>query len=187
MENLFDILLILFIVYALLSPFFRKKKPQQIPKRQEPQQDHYEDVSISDEAEPTQDVLAEIEDLLGIKRERETFPGEKRTETDVIIYDKYSDKSDEQFQFKSKDTQTESFKFKAPAIKHIDKKKKIEEDFAQPMLDLYNYGSTAKFNHDEQVKFEFDLSFKGYSDLQKGIIFKEILDQPRAFKKYSRW
>jgi len=187
MENIFDILLILFIAYALLSPFFKKKKPQQIPKRTEQQQEHYEDVSIPDEAETTQDVLAEIEDLLGIKRERETFPDERQTETEVIIDGKYSDKSDDQFKFKSKGTQSESFKFKAAAVEHIDKKKKIEADFAQPMLDLYNYDSTVKLADEEQVKEKFDISFKGYTDLQKGMIFKEILDKPRAYKKYSRW
>ncbi|MBU2444502.1 MAG: hypothetical protein KJ666_02870 [Bacteroidetes bacterium] len=197
MDNIFNILLILFIVYALLSPFLKKKKQQQVPKRQEPHSEEFGEATVSQESQPSQDMLAEIEDLLGIKRERETLPDVKPYEMEIAV-DKTSDyQSSEQFQFKTKEQKVDSFKFKSPTIDHFDTRQKIKADFSQPMLDLYDYGKSAlpqdsyvvagKYTEEEQVEKEFDLSFEGYGGLQKGIILKEILDKPRVFRKPSRW
>lgn len=197
MDNIFNILLILFIVYALLSPFLKKKKQQQVPKRQEPHSEEFGEVGVPQESQPAQDVLAEIEDLLGIKKERETFPEEKPVETEWTTDDASDYKSSDHFQFKTKEQKVDSFKFKSPTIDHSGTRQKIKADFSQPVLDLYDYGKTAlpqdsyvvagKYTEEEQVEKEFDLSFEGYGGLQKGIILKEILDKPRVFRKPSRW
>lgn len=187
MDTIFDILLVLFIVYALLSPFLKKKKSKQIPQGQQPQSDDLEEVTIPQESQPSQDVLAEIEDLLGIKRERETIPDKKPYEMEITVDETSDYQSSEQFQFKTKEHKVDSFKFKSPTIDHSDTIQKIKADFSQPMLDLYDYGKSYKYTEEDQVGKKFDLSFEGYSNLQKGIILKEILDKPRVFRKPSRW
>jgi hypothetical protein len=182
MENIFNILLILFIVYALLSPFLRKKKPQQVQRKQESQREEFAHLSFPQESQPSQDVLAEIEDLLGIKTERESFPEEPlKTET-VSDYTSKS-KPDEQFQFKTEEEKIDSFKFKAPITVATDARENIKADFSYPMVDLHDYEITAKLLAEETAHEEFDLAFRRYSDLQRGIILKEILDKPRAFIK----
>lgn len=197
MDNIFDILLILFIVYALLSPFLKKKKQKQIPQRPQPQGEEFEEVAVSQESQPAQDVLAEIEDLLGIKREMDTLPDKKPYEMEITVDETSDYQSSEQFQFKTKEEKVDSFKFKATTIDHSGTRQKIKADFAQPVLDLYDYGKSAlpqdsyvvadKYTEEGQVEKKFDLTFEGYSNLQKGILLKEILDKPRVFRKPSRW
>lgn len=187
MDNIFDILLVLFIVYALLSPFLKKKKSRQIPQGQQPQSEEFEEATVPQGSQPSQDVLTEIEDLLGIKRERETVPDKKHYEMEISGDETSDYQSSEQFQFKTKEEKIDSFKFKAPTIDHSDSRKKIKSDFSQPMLDLYDYEKSIIYTEEGQVEKEFDLKFKGYSNLQKGILLKEILDKPRVFRKPSRW
>lgn len=71
MDNFFDILIILFFVVSLLAPLFKKKK--QGPNYENPNMQREREVETeSDSGESTDDLLGELEELFGKKKQPQT-------------------------------------------------------------------------------------------------------------------
>ena len=191
MENLFDILIILFIIYAFLAPFFKKKplpktKPPQFP--QDNEKENFEIKTSQRSIETKQDILREIEELFGIPpstKEDETF----LTEEESLKEDEFSleDKLKLQDEFKSKLSQSYPTKPKPFAIDLDIADYKIDQfDYEwkseEYEIEQYDYEKTMEEPREDIKLSTFTFSISEPDDFKRAIIYKEIFDSPIALR-----
>lgn len=187
MENLFDLLLILFIIYAFLVPLLKKKKPpaQKIPLPQEPQSREEPTTEKS-----SQDILREIEKFFGYETQPE--PETKVEEKDEEFFPVYDDtilsqsKTETKFEEKlierhQKAEQKVDKEFLIEAYDYESTIPEIEiEDFDYSKIDDYDYTKP----EEEEVKTEsqFSIELQQIDDVKKAVVYKEIFDTPLALR-----
>ncbi len=187
MENLFDLLIILFILYALLAPLFRRRTP---PPRKHPETYEPETYQEPVEEKSSQDILREIEELFGYKAEEP----EPITESG----------SDEEFlQFEPEQIPVQKLpeqKFEEKVVQKTPSQtieEKIHQDFlieayayeaTLPDIDIdeFDYSKLDAYNVETKnvVKAEktFKLELNNLDDFKKAVIYKEIFDTPIALR-----
>lgn len=195
MENLFDLLIILFIIYAFLSPLLKKKKP---PIQLPPQPYETETKSEPVAEKSSQDILREIEELFGYKSEK---PEEVLTQGDEEFHQvesqtAKSEKSSQKVEkyetaeqnvptFSEIKSTTEKIEIH-PELESFDYEGTIPEteidEFDYSKLDDYVYNQVEKETSITDKEKTFSLQLNEIDDFKKAIIYKEIFDSPIALR-----
>jgi len=188
MENLLDLLIILFIIYAFLAPILKKKSP---PAQKKPMPYEPESSYETREEKSSQEILREIEELFGYSTEAPE-PVSKQEDEEF----KFFELEPEKIQKTSEAKFEEKFLQESPEIKKDEKiayeyNYGIEaydyeatipdtdiENFDYSKLDIYNIETEGKL--DEERAFQLELS--GIDDFKKAVIYKEIFDTPIALR-----
>lgn len=186
MENVFDLLIILFIIYAFLAPIFRKRIP---PVDKKPSPIDYDASSQPKQEKSSQEILREVEELFGYKLE----------EQEPLIIENYEDilSTDP---FEDLHTAIEKQKFEEEVVKKSStqsKKEKIDEDFK---IEAYDYESTIPDIDIEEFDYSkidvnetetgkkseeektFAIEFSSLDDFKRAVVYKEIFDTPIALR-----
>ncbi len=184
MENLFDLLIILFIIYAFLAPIFKKRIP---PDDNNPEPIGYDASSGSKQDKSSQEILKEVEELFGYKS------GEPE-----IIFDNGDLPPLDPFE--DLHTALEKQKFEEEVVKKSStqsKEEKIHEDFK---IEAYDYESTIpetdieEFDYSKLDVYEsetekkseegktFSIEFSNIDDFKRAVVYKEIFDVPIALR-----
>lgn len=186
MENLFDLLIILFIIYAFLSPIFKKRTP---PVQKKPETSEPETLPASEKEKSSQEILREIEELFGYKTEEpEPIPEIEDEEFHQI-------KSEPQTIDKLSEPKFEDEITSAQPKQTLEEK--IHQDF---QIETYDYESTVpdtdidefdyskldtyELEHEDRTLEEkkFSLQLSDIDDFKKAVIYKEIFDTPIALR-----
>lgn len=192
MEKLFDLLIILFIIYAFLSPFLKKKPPvRQSPKPYEPEPN-----SSHEEEKSSQEILREIEELFGYQSKE---PEKSETENDEEFHQVIPETQKVEETFQKFDKEHSTTEVKIPVL---GRKAEAEKSETQIETQSYNYEETipeieidefdySKLDDYEQAKINlnqpseeksFSLQLNEIDDFKKAIIYKEIFDTPIALR-----
>lgn len=188
MENLFDLLIILFIIYAFLAPVLKRKKPP--VQGRTPNYDAESD-SESVNEKSSQNILREIEELFGYKPETESSPDFDTEKDDEEFHPIYEEKPRVPSSTISKFE--ENIKNSDSALEH-----KIQEELK---IDSYNYESTIPeieidefdysklddfvYNQSDTIQIQyktFSVDLENIDDIKKAIVYKEIFDTPIALR-----
>lgn len=189
MENLFDLLIILFIIYAFLAPLLKKKPP--VAKKPEPQT--YDDEFQTKEEKSSQEILREIEELFGYKSEEPEISIPQ--EDEEFLPSKTEKSKTEDFVFQAKTLETtldeeQSFQRESvtlhPDLQPYDYEGTIPEieidEFDYSQLDVYDYSkSEEEKTYEEEVR-TFEIALGNIDDIKKAIVYKEIFDTPLALR-----
>lgn len=195
MENLFDLLIILFIIYALLSPLFKKKPAPQKPF---PKTEDQPTVRIPEREKTEQEILREIEELFGYTSTPEPEQ-EPKSETKVVFETKDEESfeieeeyiplpkyEEPKFEEKIKETLTVSDQklHQDFFIKTYDYESTLIDveidEFDYSRLEVFDYAQSEKETEVEVKTFTISLSEP--DDFKKAIIYKEIFDTPMALR-----
>lgn len=187
MENLFDLLIILFIIYAFLAPIFKKKPP--VAKKPEPRT--YDDEVPQKEEKSSQDILREIEELFGYKTEEPEIPFPQDDDEFISINSEKSETEDSYHPTESlekvseKPLQPESVALH-PDLQPFDYEGTIPEieidEFDYSKLDDFDYSNLDNQKQDEKTIKTFELALSNIDDIKKAIVYKEIFDTPIALR-----
>ncbi len=188
MENLFDLLIILFIIYAFLAPLLKRKKPP-VPSRP-PTYDTNSDTETV-EKKSSQDILREIELLFGYEPETDSLPD--------LDTEKYDEEFKPIYEDKSNITQITVPKFE-DRIKNSDSALN-DKLYEYLMIEPYDYDSTIpeieidEFDYSKLDDFAYNKSesiqtldktlsvdLENFDNIKKAIIYKEIFDTPIALR-----
>ncbi len=189
MENLFDLLIILFIIYAFLAPLFKVLKKKPTPTQTKPESYQTETYSEVEPEKSSQDILREIEKLFGYET-KEPEPIEESKDEEFYSFEpepityqrKIEPKFEEQVvqitpsQIKKEDIHQEFI------IEAYDYEATIPEtdidEFDYSKLDVYEIEMEDK----SQIEKTFTLELSGIDDFKKAVIYKEIFDTPIALR-----
>lgn len=186
MENLFDLLIILFIIYAFLSPILKKRTP---PVQKKPETSEPETLPTSEKEKSSQEILREIEELFGYKTEEpEPFPEIEDEEFSQITFEPETIEKKSQPKFEDEIASTQPKQTL---------EEKIHQDF---QIEAYDYESTIpdtdidEFDYSKLDTYElehedktlegkkFSLQLSEIDDFKKAVIYKEIFDTPIALR-----
>jgi hypothetical protein len=191
MDNVFEILIYLFIIYAFLSSLFRKKKKPQSPPQPSPEEREIRTPSAKTSATEDYDILKEIESFFKIPGEETESRSRRTEEQKVETASEYFETTD-----LSKKTQPE---YKPTLIQSQDqyenweaKRKRIEEGYRKKVNDkvlkqaeMFEKHLAAKQTYAVDIKRIADNKFKDPASLKEYIVISEILGKPKAFAKES--
>lgn len=197
MENLLDLLIILFIIYAFLSPLFKKRTPP-VQKRPEPVEPEIQTEKY--EEKTSQDILKEIEKLFGYPVEEEkpyTYP----TDDEVITFEPESSEHKTAYEPKFEEKIVQP-KFEEKIILPKLKQKGEDEIHSDFFIEAYDYEGTLTdtsiddFDYSkidvygsdvpevtkETEKRAFVIELNNMDDLKNAIVYREIFDTPIALR-----
>jgi hypothetical protein len=187
MENLFDILIILFIIYALLAPILRRKPP--VP--QKPAPDYSEDDFEYKEEKSSQEILREVEELFGYSSKKSE---EATTQVDEEFRFPESstlkvEKSETQTQFKQISEKEEKFSHQVVSLHPEMEPYDYEGTLQDIEIDQFDYSKIDEFNNDKDVDSNlsavektFSIQLENIDDFKKAFIYREIFDLPIALR-----
>lgn len=192
MENLFDILIILFIIYAFLSPFF-KKKPAGKNQPEQP-------VEVGNESKPaeeksSQEILREIEELFGYKIEEEEKEEEVLISEDEEFHSpvKKEKKVEENIQqFEKIETRTPTSISVAEKSHHYPEIQMYDYEGTIPEIEIdeFDYSKISEVNANEieadskqtYPENTFKIQLNDIDDFKRAFVYKEIFDTPIALR-----
>ncbi len=188
MENLIDILIILFILYALLGPVLRKRKP---PISEPPVPESSSEETKSQPELEEQKILREIEELFGIKRDEDIEQGSSSVEDDeykpVTVESKKSHESPSEVPIK-KVTSSSTSELESKFSDEILKEYNYEGTIPSIEIDEFDYSKIDEYNlmDSETIakKSEeyFNIKISEFEEIKRAIIYKEIFETPLALR-----
>lgn len=188
MDNLFDILIVLFIIYAFLSPIF-KRKPTGKNKPEHP-------VEIDNESKPTeekssQEILREIEELFGYKtEEQEVITSDDEEFHSPTRKEKKMEEGTQQFEkVETRASANISITEKSPPYSEL-QMYDYEGTIPDIEIDEFDY---SKINEADANQIEIDsklihtettfkIQLSEIDDFKRAFIYKEIFDTPIALR-----
>jgi hypothetical protein len=182
MENLLDLLIILFIIYAFLAPVLKRRTP---PVQQKPVPYEPETSNETKEEKSSQEILKEIEELFGYKSEEDEKISKAEDEEfhspDVVMSQKIPEAK-----FEEKVVQVESRQSLEEKIHQDFKIEAYDYDATVQDTDIEEYDYSKFENYETEGKLQeektFELELSGIDDFKKAVIYKEIFDTPLALR-----
>jgi hypothetical protein len=180
MDNFFELLFILFLIFSFLAPLFKKKNPQEQQKTRRPQRDENErlpmnapDYSSSNNSNEEYDILKEVEGMFN--KNAEPKPEEDSTvneEAEEVSYEspewhepsKSENKIDDEWH---RPTTLADFN-KEEAL--MDEKAKAFEQLINEKKKVYLLGNKIR------------TAIKNQETLKEYFIISEILGKPKGFE-----
>ncbi|RPI75819.1 MAG: hypothetical protein EHM47_01580 [Ignavibacteriales bacterium] len=185
MDNIFEILIYLFIIISFLSSFFRKKKPETKPGGQ----------TIKPPPEPTQvkssqqeeyDLLKEIEKMFKTessfpeKQEEITFEKEKSYEPSSEHFDTSEWHQPTPSEHKTIIEQAETWEEKT---RKAEAKRKAINEETERRARIFEQHLAVKQGTKSEIRKNIRNSFKNPKTLKEYIVFSEIIGKPKAFQE----
>lgn len=184
MENLFDLLIILFIIYAFLAPIFKKRTP---PVHKKPETIEPETFSETNKGKSSQEILREVEELFGYKLEEPEAVIHPEDE-EILIFDEGLVTAEENQKFEEEvitKSSTESLEEKINQDFKIDAYD-YESTIPEIEIDEFDYSKIDGIEAESQNKIDeertFSIELGNIDDFKKAVVYKEIFDTPIALR-----
>jgi hypothetical protein len=178
----FEVLLYIFIIYAILSSLFRKKKKPESPPQQMPDEKEVRTPTVKTSAGQEYDILKEIESFFKI-------PGEEPRH-------KKAEPASDYFRSTEWHPEAQSEPKHTPARQKVEsweeKRKRMEDGYRKKVDDkilrqaeLFEKNLAVKHSYAVDIKKIISNKFKDPASLKEYIVISEILGKPKAFAKES--